>query len=96
MGVSVTEFLNFDFEDGSLNPEDIPEGLSVVSAGNSEIFQIAIKGAYNDGGTIMYLEDSVMTFTKITSNSCKLNATIRAISQGMNIAVTMSGTLYAY
>lgn len=96
MGVSQTQFMSIDCEDGNMNSEDIPEGLTAISSGNSQIYQIALKGMYDDGVNVMYIEDGIITFSKITNNSCKLNATLKTIAYGMNITATMSGTLYAY
>lgn len=96
MGMSGTEYLSFTFDDeGELYTDDLPEGITVITSGNSNTFRISISGYYIEGG-IRSIIDATFVFTKVNNNKCKIDGSVSATTPGAMMTASLSGSLYGY
>lgn len=94
MGESETNYITFEFnDDGELYMEDIPEGVSVITSGNSKSFQISMTGSYVEEGVSVDM-NATLVFTKVSNSECKLSGSVKATTSDVAMNVILSGTLY--
>ena len=95
MGESGTQFMSFSFdEDGNINMDELPESVKIIASGNNKQYKLSIIGTLTEG-TLVGNIDYALTFTKIDSDECKLDVSIKMEASGSSISGTMQGTLKA-
>lgn len=95
MGISQTQYMCFNFDDdGNIDMDDVPEGIKIVASGNNKQYKISMTGTISEDGTTGNI-DYTLTFTKVDSDECKLDVSIKMEADGSILDGTMKGTLYS-